>query len=186
MLTRARLLDFGWLAAVAVSCVSALWAATDTGGKGAAQTGNLPPIVIGVSNVQSGPSSELGHELVLGSQSYFNLVNNSDGGIYGRRISILLKDDKYEPDPAVTNTNELVQYDKVFFLSDYIGTPTLTRTLPLLRYYQSDNIVNVAPLQAPTRSAFRLIISSSSIYLLRIARKPARWCATSTPRVTAS
>ena len=145
-LTRARLLDFAWLAAVAVSGASALWAATDTGGKGPAQTGNLPPIVIGVSNVQSGTSSELGHELVLGSQSYFNMVNNSDGGIYGRRISILLKDDKYEPDPAVANTNELVQNDKVFFLFDYIGTPTLTRTLPLLRYYQSDNIVNVAPL----------------------------------------
>jgi branched-chain amino acid transport system substrate-binding protein len=106
---------------------------------------SLPPIVIGVSNVQSGPSSELGHELVLGSQSYFDLVN-SEGGIHGRRISILLKDDKYEPDPAVTNTNELIEHDKVFFLFDYVGTPTLTRTLPLLRYYESDNIVNVAPL----------------------------------------
>jgi branched-chain amino acid transport system substrate-binding protein len=40
----------------------------------------------------------------------------------------------------------LIEHDKVFFLFDYIGTPTLTRTLPLLRYYQSDNIVNVAPL----------------------------------------
>jgi branched-chain amino acid transport system substrate-binding protein len=126
--------------------VSAVWAATDAGGKGVNEPGSLPPIVIGVSNVQSGPSSELGHELVLGSQTYFDLVNNRDGGIHGRRISILLKDDKYEPDPAVTNTNELVQNDKVFFLFDYIGTPTLTRTLPLLRYYQGDNIVNVAPL----------------------------------------
>jgi branched-chain amino acid transport system substrate-binding protein len=105
----------------------------------------LPPIVIGVSNVQSGPSSGLGHELVLGSQSYFDLVNR-EGGIHGRRISILLKDDKYEPDPAVKNTNELIEHDKVFFLFDYVGTPTLTRTLPLLRYYENDNIVNVAPL----------------------------------------
>ena len=130
-LTHGRLLAFGWIAAVAVSCVSASAGATAMGGKVAAQTGNLPPIVIGVSNVQSGPSGALGHELVRGSQSYFDLVNNGDGGIYGRRIFILLKDDKYEPDPAVTNTNELVQNDKVFFLFDYIGTPTLTRTLPL-------------------------------------------------------
>jgi branched-chain amino acid transport system substrate-binding protein len=106
----------------------------------------LPEIVIGVSNVQSGPSGALGHELVHGSRSYFDLINSRDGGIYGRRISILLLDDKYEPDPAVKNTNELIERDKVFFLFDYVGTPTLTRTLPLLRYYQNDNIVNVAPL----------------------------------------
>lgn len=106
----------------------------------------MPAIVVGVSNVQSGPSSDLGHELVLGSRSYFDLINRRDGGIHGRRISILLKDDRYEPDPAVENTNELIERDKVFFLFDYVGTPTLTRTLPLLRYYQSDNIVNVAPL----------------------------------------
>ena len=106
----------------------------------------MPAIVVGVSNVQSGPSSDLGHELVLGSQTYFDLINSRDGGIHGRRISILLKDDKYEPDPAVKNTNEFIERDEVFFLFDYVGTPTLTRTLPLLRYYQSDNIVNVAPL----------------------------------------
>lgn len=111
---------------------------------------NLPlvgpsTISVGVSNVQSGPSSDLGHELVLGSRTYFDLINRG-GGIYGRQIVILLKDDKYEPDPAIKNTNELIERDKVFFLFDYVGTPTLTRTLPLLRYYQSDNIVNVAPL----------------------------------------
>ena len=44
------------------------------------------------------------------------------------------------------NTNDLIGQDHAFFLFDYVGTPTLTRTLPLLRYYQSENIVNVAPL----------------------------------------
>src|SRR5580704_9846440 len=105
----------------------------------------LPPIVIGVSNVQSGPSALLGQTLLRGSTAYFDLVNRQ-GGIHGRKIAIILKDDKYEPDPAVQNTNELIERDKVFFLFDYVGTPTLTRTLPLLRYYQNDNIVNVAPL----------------------------------------
>lgn len=119
---------------VGVGCALALSAAA------------APAIVVGVSNVQSGSSSDLGRELVLGSRSYFDLINSREGGIYGRRISILLKDDKYEPDPAVKNTNELIEHDKVFFLFDYVGTPTLTRTLPLLRYYQSEHIVNVAPL----------------------------------------
>jgi len=105
---------------------------------------DLPPILIGVSNVQSGPSEFLGQKLLQGSMAYFNLVNES-GGVHGRKISIILKDDKYEPDPAVQNTNELISKNKVFFLFDYVGTPTLTRALPLLRYYENEEIVNVAP-----------------------------------------
>jgi branched-chain amino acid transport system substrate-binding protein len=101
-------------------------------------------IVVGVSNVQSGPSQSLGQNLLRGSAVYFELVNKQ-GGVYGRKISIRLKDDKYEPDPAVQNTNELIEKDKAFFLFDYVGTPTLTRTLPLLKYYEKEKIVNVAP-----------------------------------------
>jgi ABC-type branched-subunit amino acid transport system substrate-binding protein len=127
-----RLLAVALLAAAAASAADATAAA------------GPPPIIIGVSNVQTGPSKELGQDLVRGSRSYFDLVNSA-GGVFGRQLSILVKDDKYEPDPAVKNTNELIGEDKAFFLFDYVGTPTLTRTLPLLRYYQSENIVNVAP-----------------------------------------
>jgi branched-chain amino acid transport system substrate-binding protein len=117
-------------------------------------TAGLPPIVIGVSNVQSGPSALLGQTLLLGSTAYFDLVNQR-GGIHGRKIAIILKDDKYEPDPAVQNTNELIELDKVFFLFDYVGTPTLTRVLPLLKYYEAQRIVNVAPFTGadPQRTA---------------------------------
>jgi branched-chain amino acid transport system substrate-binding protein len=101
-------------------------------------------IIVGVSNVQSGPSRSLGQNLLRGSAAYFELVN-ARGGVYGRRISIVLKDDKYEPDPAVQNTNELIEKEKSFFLFDYVGTPTLTRVLPLLKYYEKEKIVNVAP-----------------------------------------
>jgi hypothetical protein len=37
--------------------------------------------------------------ICCGSVAYFELVN-ARGGIYGRKISILLKDDRYEPDPG--------------------------------------------------------------------------------------
>ena len=127
------------LAAVGIGCVLALSAArVAMGADTAAPSSDLPPIVIGVSNVQTGPSSDLGHELVGGSKAYFDLIN-SGGGIHGRKISILLKDDKYEPDPAVKNTNELIEHAKVFFLFDYIGTPTLTRTLPLLAHKMKED-----------------------------------------------
>jgi len=76
--------------------------------------------------------------------SYFKMINEQ-GGIHGRKIKVILKDDKYEPDPAIQNTNELITKEKVFFLFDYVGTPTLTRVLPLLRYYEDQEVINVAP-----------------------------------------
>jgi branched-chain amino acid transport system substrate-binding protein len=106
---------------------------------------NQSPILIGISNVQTGSSSSLGRSLVSGSMAYFQAVN-ARGGIHGRRIQVILKDDQYEPDPAVRNTYELITKDRVFFLFDYVGTPTLTRVLPLLRYFEDRHIVNVAPL----------------------------------------
>jgi branched-chain amino acid transport system substrate-binding protein len=105
---------------------------------------DLSQIVVGVSNVQSGPSRSLGQNLLRGSAAYFDLVNER-GGVYGRKISIRLKDDKYEPDPAVQNTEELIEKEQAFFLFDFVGTPTLTRTLPLLKYYEEQKIINVAP-----------------------------------------
>jgi ABC-type branched-subunit amino acid transport system substrate-binding protein len=76
--------------------------------------------------------------------AYFDLIN-ARGGIHGRRISIRLRDDHYEPDPAVSNTHEFIKRGDTLFLFDYVGTPTLTRVLPLLKYYEEQNIVNVAP-----------------------------------------
>lgn len=102
------------------------------------------PIVIGVSNVQSGPSRFLGQKLLRGAKAYFDTVN-ATGGVHGRRISLVVKDDRYEPDPAVRNTHELIERDKVLFLFGYVGTPTLVRVLPLLRYYTKEKIVVVGP-----------------------------------------
>ncbi|HWZ97400.1 MAG TPA: ABC transporter substrate-binding protein [Candidatus Dormibacteraeota bacterium] len=108
------------------------------------QAGTNGTILVGVSNAQSGPSASLGQNLLRGSKAYWETVNQK-GGIFGRKIVLLVKDDKYEPDPAVQNTNDLIEKDEVFFLFDYVGTPTLTRVLPLLKYYEGKKIVNVAP-----------------------------------------
>jgi ABC-type branched-subunit amino acid transport system substrate-binding protein len=102
------------------------------------------PIVIGVSNVQSGPSRFLGQKLLRGARAYFDAVN-ATGGVHGRRISLVVRDDRYEPDPAVRNTHELIEHDKVLFLFGYVGTPTLVRVLPLLRFYEEKRIVVVGP-----------------------------------------
>jgi ABC-type branched-subunit amino acid transport system substrate-binding protein len=91
-------------------------------------------IVIGMSAAFRGPSRALGIEMYRGSMAYFEHVNRA-GGIHGRKIVIKAYDDGYNPLPAIDNTVRLVEKDNVFLLYGYVGTPTLTRVLPLLKRY---------------------------------------------------
>lgn len=92
-------------------------------------------IVLGMSAPFSGPSGRLGVALYQGAQAYFADVN-ARGGINGRAVRILARDDGYEPVRAIFNTVELVEADRVPLLFGYVGTPTLTRVLPLLKRYE--------------------------------------------------
>ena len=96
-------------------------------------------IVIGMSAAFKGPTGGLGSELYRGSMAYINYINEK-GGINGRKIVIIPYDDGYNPAPAIENTIKLVEKDKVFLLFDYLGTPTVTRVLPLLKSYSDRNI----------------------------------------------
>ena len=94
-------------------------------------------IILGMSAAFSGPSRGLGIELYRGAFAYFNHVNRA-GGIGGRKIVLRTYDDGYQPDPCVENTVKLIQKDRVFALFGYVGTPTVTRVLPLLKKFQGD------------------------------------------------
>lgn len=92
-------------------------------------------IVLGVSAAFSGPSRGLGIELYRGANAYFEHVNRA-GGVGGRKVVLKTYDDGYQPNPAVTNTMTLVLEDQVFALFGYVGTPTVTRVLPMLKKFQ--------------------------------------------------
>ena len=96
-------------------------------------------IVLGMSAAFSGPSRGLGSELYRGAKACFNHVNDN-GGIGGRRIALKLYDDGYQPDPCVRNTMKLMLEDRVFLLFGYVGTPTVTRVLPLLKKFQDERV----------------------------------------------
>ncbi len=96
-------------------------------------------IVLGVSAAFSGPSRGLGTELYRGAMAYFNQVNEN-GGVNGRRIVMKLLDDGYQPDPCVANTIELIQDETVFLLFNYVGTPTVTRALPVLKKFRDQQV----------------------------------------------
>ena len=97
----------------------------------AAETGvDADFITIGQSAALSGPAQELGTEMRLGAQAYFNQLNQA-GGVFGRQIKLVSLDDGYEPDRAAANTKKLINDDRVFALFGYVGTPTSNAALPI-------------------------------------------------------
>ncbi len=100
---------------------------------------NAEDIEVGMSAAFKGPTGGLGSELYRGSMAYIDYINGK-GGVHGRKIVIIPYDDGYNPAPAIENTIRLIEKDNVFLLFDYLGTPTVTRVLPLLKSYSHKNI----------------------------------------------
>lgn len=89
------------------------------------------PLVLGQSAALSGPAQNLGREMRAGLIAAFSQVNDN-GGIHGREITLLSRDDGYEPDEAVRNTKELIANDQVFALIGAVGTPTSMAVVPIV------------------------------------------------------
>lgn len=54
-------------------------------------------------------------------KAYFEYVNAS-GGVFGRKINLVVKDDMYVPTKAAANAKDLINRDKVFALIGALGT----------------------------------------------------------------
>lgn len=89
------------------------------------------PLVLGQSCALSGPAQNLGREMRAGLVAAFSQANDN-GGIHGREITLLSRDDGYEPDEAVHNTKELISDDQVFALIGAVGTPTSMAVVPIV------------------------------------------------------
>ena len=89
-------------------------------------------IVLGMSAPFTGASRALGIELYRGARAYFDHIN-ARGGVHGRKVVIRAYDDGYNPGPAIDNTVRLIDEDGVLLLFGYVGTPTTTRCLPILK-----------------------------------------------------
>lgn len=88
-------------------------------------------ITVGQVAPLSGPAAALGTGMKAGAMAFFKKTNAS-GGINGKTINLISRDDGYEPEKTVENTNKLIDNDKAFFLFGYVGTPTGKVTIPLV------------------------------------------------------
>lgn len=88
-------------------------------------------IVVGQFAAFSGPAAQLGQRLNVGIQAYFKAVNEQ-GGVNGRTLRLVTRDDGYEPDRAVAAVKALIEQDQVFALVGAVGTPTGLAAVPVL------------------------------------------------------
>ena len=80
-------------------------------------------IVLGMQLPQTGPASPGYNKVDDAMRAYFDYVN-SKGGVYGRKITLVAKDDTYKAGLTVSTASALINKDKVFAMVGSIGTQT--------------------------------------------------------------
>ena len=88
-------------------------------------------IRLGTSNAQTGRLGFEGTAIKLGSFACLTRANK-EGGVFGRKLVLVYYDDRGEPIEAVSNTERLIDQDRVFALMNFLGTPTCRSVLPML------------------------------------------------------
>jgi branched-chain amino acid transport system substrate-binding protein len=88
-------------------------------------------IVVGQFAAMSGPAAQLGQRMQVGIEAYFKAVN-AQGGVNGRTLKLVVRDDGYEPEKAAAAARALINDDKVFALVGAVGTPTGLAALPIV------------------------------------------------------
>jgi branched-chain amino acid transport system substrate-binding protein len=89
-------------------------------------------ILFGQAAALEGPSSALGRGMRQGILAAFAEVNGK-GGVYGRTLELISRDDGYDPDRSIVQTVKLIDEDRVFALIGAVGTPTSTVTVPIAK-----------------------------------------------------
>ena len=80
-------------------------------------------IKLGVSTPLTGSAGLVYGKVPGAMRAYFDYIN-ANGGVNGRKISLVIRDDKYLPTLAATQTTNLILKDKVFALVGALGTAT--------------------------------------------------------------
>ena len=101
-------------------------------------------IVIGLTAPMSGPAAIYGN-LALAKEAWARYVNDS-GGVHGRKLKVLLKDDGFNPARAVANLKEMK--DSAFLTAGLVGSAVANAArdeiaearLPLVNAYASPQI----------------------------------------------
>ncbi|MBK9571823.1 MAG: ABC transporter substrate-binding protein [Rhodoferax sp.] len=109
---------------VAAALVASSWATAQEGVSD-------KQVLVGQFAAISGPAAQLGQRMQVGIAAYFSAVN-AQGGVHGRQLKLMTRDDGYEPVKSAAAVKALISEDKVFALIGSVGTPTGLAAVPIL------------------------------------------------------
>jgi ABC-type branched-subunit amino acid transport system substrate-binding protein len=119
------LAGLAFLALVVAGCGSS------SSGGGSTPGVSATSITFGTHQPLTGPAAPGYSEIAPASQAYFNYVN-AHGGVFGRKIHLVIKNDAYDPATTVTVVHQLVLQSNVFGIFEGLGTPTHTKVVGFL------------------------------------------------------
>jgi ABC-type branched-subunit amino acid transport system substrate-binding protein len=100
-------------------------------------------ITLGTIQDLSGPIAAFGKQARLGMQLRVDEINQQ-GGIFGRKVRLLVEDSAYDPKRAVLAAQKLVNQDKIFAMVGHIGTAQNLAAMMLAHPYLDDSAPNVS------------------------------------------
>ncbi len=111
--------SFSAIAAIAVGALAVTAMPAQAADPGVTDT----EITLGMQLPQTGAASPGYNKVDDAMRAYFDYVN-SKGGVYGRKITLVTKDDKYSAGLTISTASSLINDSKVFAMVGSVGTQT--------------------------------------------------------------
>ncbi len=118
-------------ALVAVSAALVAAGCGSGGGSSSSPGVTKTSVLIGTHQPLTGPAAPGYSEIAPAAKAYFTYLN-AHGGVNGRKINLIYKDDGYNPTKTVSVVKQLVLQDKVFAIWGGLGTPTHSKVVGYL------------------------------------------------------
>ncbi|HET7792343.1 MAG TPA: ABC transporter substrate-binding protein [Rhizobacter sp.] len=109
---------------VSVQSLCATWLTATALAFGALPAHAASEVVIGQVVPLTGVIAGTGDEYSAGAAAYFASVN-AKGGVYGRKIRVVQKDDAYKPEATLALTKEILEKDNPVALFGFVGTANI-------------------------------------------------------------
>ena len=109
-----------------------VWAACGADTRTAAQGVTEDTVTFGQSGCFTGTCATPGLQYRAGILTAFH-ERNRGGGVHGRELKLVSRDDGYEPELAAANADWFAATSEVFAVIGGVGTPTARRIAPALR-----------------------------------------------------
>jgi ABC-type branched-subunit amino acid transport system substrate-binding protein len=98
-------------------------------------------------------------------KAYFDYINETEGGVHGRRITLIVGDDHYSPPDTIEVVRKLVEQDEVFAIVGGLGDATHLAVSGYLEERQVPDLFISSGIRAWTEPLVKTRFSGNPVYI---------------------